>query len=173
MVHPFGAVPAKGFQAEAEAGVSRRVEMTGESEEFPVTSPQTSCDPSVTFDSRWTCQIGGLAPVQPVFTRRVGIAGLREIMMGHDIAMFLRSDAGDLPAGSVAPHGPEATVMMGEVGVLVNPGSALVADVAEDGVFGGDARKFRVVDLVRIVGQPVSRQRDGGIGILCRGGQGD
>jgi hypothetical protein len=80
--------------------------------------------------------------------------------MGHDIAVSLRSDAGDRPAGSVAPHGPEATVMMGEVGVLMNPGSGLVADVAEDGVFACDARKFGVVDLVGIVRQPVSRQRD-------------
>mgnify|MGYP000051839055 CR=1 FL=1 len=166
--HPFRAVPAKGFQAESKARVSRRVEMAGESEEFAVAFPQTAGDPTIAFDPRRTGQIGGRGPVQTILARGKGIASAREIVTGHDIAVLLRSNTAPRPSRTIAPHGPEAAVMMGQISVLMNTSASLVADVADDGVFCSDTRKFLVVDLVRILRQPVSVEHEGIVWLLIR-----
>ena len=58
--------------------------------------------------------------------------------------------------------------MMGQVRVLMNTSASVVADVTDDGVFCSDTRKFLVVDLVRILRQPVSGEHEGIVWLLLR-----
>lgn len=162
--NPFRAVPAKGLEAQPAAGVPGRVEMAGEGQELPVAFPQTAGDPSVARDPGRTGQIGGLGPVQTIPARGKGIAGVRAIVAGHDVPVLLRCDVGPRQSGTVAPHGPEASVMMGQVGVLMNPRAGMLPDVADDHVPGGDPWQFLVVDLVRILRQPVAGKHQGIVG---------
>jgi hypothetical protein len=50
--------------------------------------------------------------------------------------------------------------MIGQVGVLINASTGLVADVTDEGVLGSDARELFEVDLVRILRQPLSGKHD-------------
>jgi hypothetical protein len=58
--------------------------------------------------------------------------------------------------------------MMGQVRVLMNASASVVADVADDRVFCSDTRKFLVVDLVRILRQPVSVEHEDVVWLLLR-----
>ena len=52
--------------------------------------------------------------------------------------------------------------MTGQICVLLNPRTSMVADVTDDAVFGLDPRNFRVVDLVRVFRYPVAGEHEWG-----------
>ena len=67
--------------------------------------------------------------------------------MGNPVAMFFGTDVFLRAARAVAPHCPVAAVVMGEVGVLMHPGSALVADIAENGMLRVQSGQIFEIDI--------------------------
>ena len=77
-------------------------------------------------------------------------------MPGHNIPMCLCRNPFLWKTRSVAPHRPVNSIMISEVGVLMDMSSAFITNIANDGVFRWQVRKFRKIngrDVISAAGE--------------------